>query len=424
NIACDPKKRLFVSNIISMGHVLGITVIAEGVETEEEFYTIKELGCDMVQGFLIQKPSIDLSHLKMRYTNIESINRRNRREVSIDQKLIYEQMEAIKGISFHADILTVFDYFRKDKNNNIIPVLNHHQEPYGIIKEDSLKSYAYSIFGLDLIRKKHLKDFVTKCPTADVNTPAEKILEIFSHTEDSEGILITENGKYLGFLSSRSLLKVLNAKNLTVARDQNPLTKLPGNHMINDFISQSLKRQSKHIFVYFDFDYFKPFNDRYGFRLGDRVIILFAEILTQMSSELPERQLIGHIGGDDFFLGFEIPDADFPEFIEMVQSIIKQFTESAFGFHSPEDQKQGFILAKDREGNSSCFPLLTVSSGVLCVPTCHQMVSTEEIGTIIASLKKEAKTSKDKMAMASLVKKTIIELETLIYHNDFFETSV
>ena len=29
--------------------------------------------------------------------------------------------------------------------------------------------------------------------------------------------------------------------------------------------------------VYFDFDNFKPFNDRYGFRLGDRAILMFAE---------------------------------------------------------------------------------------------------------------------------------------------------
>ncbi|GMT48970.1 MAG: hypothetical protein IEMM0008_0509 [bacterium] len=107
----------------------------------------------------------------------------------------------------------------------------------------------------------------------------------------------------------------------------------------------------------------------------------------------------------------------------MTQSIIKQFTEGAFGFHSPEDQKQGFILAKDREGNSSCFPLLTVSSGVLCIPDRHQMVSTEEISTIMASLKKEAKTSKDKMAIASLIRRTIVEPKMLIYHNDFFEMS-
>lgn len=51
--------------------------------------------------------------------------------------------------------------------------------------------------------------------------------------------------------------------------------------------------------VYFDFDNFKPFNDYYGFRKGDRAITLFADILK--SSVGFEECLVGHVGGDDFF---------------------------------------------------------------------------------------------------------------------------
>ena len=88
-----------------------------------------------------------------------------------------------------------------------------------------------------------------------------------------------------------------------MARDQNPLTKLPGNNSIGDHISASLEAQhpGRHTFVYFDFNDFKPFNDHYGFRQGDRAILLFAEI---MQRNLPGT-FIGHIGGDDFFAAFE-----------------------------------------------------------------------------------------------------------------------
>src|SRR3546814_8596416 len=53
-ISAEPKKRLFLSRIVDVMHVLGICMIAEGVETEAEFRTCKDLGFDLAQGFLVQ----------------------------------------------------------------------------------------------------------------------------------------------------------------------------------------------------------------------------------------------------------------------------------------------------------------------------------------------------------------------------------
>src|SRR3546814_13634900 len=46
-ISAEPKKRLFLSRIVDVMHVLGICMIAEGVETEAEFRTCKDLGFDL-----------------------------------------------------------------------------------------------------------------------------------------------------------------------------------------------------------------------------------------------------------------------------------------------------------------------------------------------------------------------------------------
>lgn len=45
-----------IKTIIMMGNALGFEVIAEGVETQEQFELLKEMGCDYFQGFLLAKP--------------------------------------------------------------------------------------------------------------------------------------------------------------------------------------------------------------------------------------------------------------------------------------------------------------------------------------------------------------------------------
>ncbi|MBK5251658.1 MAG: PAS domain S-box protein [Peptostreptococcaceae bacterium] len=48
--------RAIVKAIVAMGESLGVEIIAEGVETEEELKIIKSLGCGMYQGYLSQRP--------------------------------------------------------------------------------------------------------------------------------------------------------------------------------------------------------------------------------------------------------------------------------------------------------------------------------------------------------------------------------
>jgi diguanylate cyclase (GGDEF)-like protein len=45
-----------VQAIIAMGHSLGLTIVAEGVETEQQVGFLSNLGCDFYQGFLFSKP--------------------------------------------------------------------------------------------------------------------------------------------------------------------------------------------------------------------------------------------------------------------------------------------------------------------------------------------------------------------------------
>lgn len=51
-----PEGLALVSTIVNLAHSLNLTVVAEGVETEEQSRLLRLLSCEEMQGFLISKP--------------------------------------------------------------------------------------------------------------------------------------------------------------------------------------------------------------------------------------------------------------------------------------------------------------------------------------------------------------------------------
>lgn len=55
-IARVAMQQQLVRSIVEIGHLLGITIIAEGVETEAQWLLLQEMDCDEVQGFVLARP--------------------------------------------------------------------------------------------------------------------------------------------------------------------------------------------------------------------------------------------------------------------------------------------------------------------------------------------------------------------------------
>lgn len=55
-VTADPKNQAIVKSVIQMAHSLDLTVVAEGVETEEELAFLANNHCDVLQGYFISRP--------------------------------------------------------------------------------------------------------------------------------------------------------------------------------------------------------------------------------------------------------------------------------------------------------------------------------------------------------------------------------
>jgi diguanylate cyclase (GGDEF)-like protein/PAS domain S-box-containing protein len=52
----DARDAAITANVVSLAHALGLVAMAEGIESESQLASLRELGCDLAQGFLFARP--------------------------------------------------------------------------------------------------------------------------------------------------------------------------------------------------------------------------------------------------------------------------------------------------------------------------------------------------------------------------------
>jgi diguanylate cyclase (GGDEF)-like protein len=400
----DAKKKLLVRHIVQLATHMGSRVIAEGVETQRELLACKEIGCHLVQGYLIQRPTLECSEILQIYTDISSdllVDKRLKK----DQNIILKRLEYLSPIVIGDSVESLLDLLKKEDELFLVPVVNSQNHPIGIIHEHRLKSIIYSPYGRSLIQNRSsnlsfLETYIELIPIVDLSMPLETIVELFSLHENAPGVLVIESSKYIGYLSARIMIEVIHERSLIRARDENPLTRLPGNFMINEYIANIFETKQDSVLCYFDFDHFKPYNDYYGFRNGDRVILLFADLMHKV---LSQEYFKGHIGGDDFFLGVMLNETHTLEKVcREIEHLVSKFTEDVREFYDAKDRERGSIIAEDRFGEQREFKLLSVSVVVAHVGMETTVRSAEQLNHLFALEKKEAKKALNHIAIINI----------------------
>jgi diguanylate cyclase (GGDEF)-like protein len=392
DIDANARKRHLLKNVVNIAHVLGTRVVAEGIETEAEFLVCRDFGVDLVQGWFIARPTTLVNELKPSFPHLRDLGKPKVNHQALDEILIRKQIEMLPTVNENDNIDSVFELFRRNPRQSFFPVVSTDNEPRGIIPEYHLKEYIYQPFGRELLKNKAyaraISHFIEKAPIVSLDSGADRLLEIFANMEGSSCLIVTENMRYAGIVSAASLLKVINEKQLKVAQDQNPLTSLPGNRAIAEFMQAAVRDgdATRH-FCYCDFDNFKPFNDAYGFHLGDHAISLFASLMRRYF--FADYHFLGHVGGDDFFIG--VTGSTACELRGLVDRLLEDFHAGVFALYLDEDRVAGRMKGHDRSGAEVFFPLMRCSIGVLELPRGLVIDDISRVGAAIAGIKAKAK---------------------------------
>jgi len=237
------------------------------------------------------------------------------------------------------DVKSVCEYVRKNKENNITPII-------------ITASTREEDFKVEMMKNK--VEYVISKPLND---------KYFYYTIKNISGLISAN------------------------RCISALTGLPGNIQIENELKRRIAGRAQYAVIYIDLDNFKAYNDKYGYMNGDEVIKFTSDVIQEAVQKYGAKgDFVGHVGGDDFVSILHYENAR-----KVGRYIIKKFDSEIQQFYTEDDIKKGYIRVLNRKGKLEKFAIMTITVAMVS-NKYKKYVTTLEIGEDGASVKKKAKT--------------------------------
>lgn len=365
-------RSVLLEALVSMAERLGATVIAEGLERQEDVVFCRSLGINLVQGFLLAKPAYAPLTGKLGVPPSEKVVSMQR----VDRFCITDVIESPPAFDIQTPLTLVRQAFRESPD---LPwcMLTDGDRPVGVLHRGKALSRNLRTVAQGAQPLHRMLPF-------NIGLTALARSLYLERVEATPWAVVDERGCYIGTLEPMMLVSHLLARQEHGA-SLHPLSQLSTGPTLRQAIEMRIARKHGHLeLVYIDLDHFKAFNDRYGFVRGDAMIRTLAEILRHVFA-MSTDCMLGHIGGDDFIVLFDHPD---PLLIPQLQRAMAQFHTLARHLYDTDDLQRGYFVTEDGETH----PVASMS--VSCVNGSTGMPQDcVEASARAAKLKKVGKTS-------------------------------
>ncbi|WP_083351201.1 GGDEF domain-containing protein [Paenibacillus naphthalenovorans] len=395
NLHFNKTKEYILETMLTFAQKLGIYLIAEGIETREELMKLTRMGVHYGQGYLLGHPGPEEAVLPPELTDHIMMHRKIVEASSV--WTIGDICVPCQTFDYRDPISIVANYF-KNHTDAAGAVIVNGQTPVGLIMRDRLFQQLAGQYGYSLFWNRPIDQLMDAQPLiVDEQAPVEQVSQ-YTTSRDLQTfydlVIITSGGRVKGTASIRSILECITTAKMERAKVANPLTGLPGNMQIHREINKRLLDHKKFSVIYGDIDYFKWFNDRYGFHRGDQLIQFTADCIQQVIGLLGHPyDFVGHIGGDDFIA---ITGSEDPE--KLCEEMLRRFELGVKAFYDYDD----WTYVEDRHGRRLESEGVTLS---LSLVICHTGagVSLEQISRTAAMVKKRSKAHRGSVVVCDCV---------------------
>ena len=384
----DPVKRALIETFVTFADKIGSKIIAEGIESQAQAACLIDIGVHYGQGYYLARPATPKPALSLDTAYLRKTQEPTRVITSCLMPIgnLVEAAQTRRQGTLVPDAQHCFETSRQQAS--IVVVDQEQESPLGLIMEYQLNRQLSGQFGAALYSKRPIEAIMDRHPLiVDETTAVEQTAKAAMQREKIKAyddIIVTRQGKVLGIVTVQRLLNTLAHVQVEMAKGTNPLTGLPGNVNLEREVEAGIGGGKQFSIAYADLDNFKVYNDTYGFKNGDRVIKLAADILDHSVRRFGDaKDKLFHIGGDDFVMLTK------PENVERIcLAATRCFKRLIRTCYCQQDRQRGEVMATGRDGVERSYPLVSLSIGILEIGGPCTLL---EIGERAAHVKKYAK---------------------------------
>lgn len=395
NIDKDAFKQALIKAFVDTSLTTNIKIIAEGIETKEEMKTLILLGVHAGQGYYLKKPARSFEALDEDtiirihdYNKIaKNLNAFSKEYHYISNLITNSNYQVYESM---APAITVKSYL--DKTNLKSVCICENNCPVGLVMKHNLDACLSGKYGFALYSNKPISRIMNTTPLiVDLYTPISVVAKTAMGRSDDQlfdDVIVTKGSKYFGTVSMKKIFEYTLMFEKNNAKENNPLTGLPGNPVITRVLTDLVSYKNASCILYVDINEFKIYNDVYGFEKGDYMIKYIADMMGDVvKRDFPFSSFVGHIGGDDFIV---VIDGELEKCKILAQNIIEHFEAQKSNFFTKAHIECGEIQSEDRFGIVRNLKLTSLSIAGL-YGDLSTFKNSEHLSENLAQIKKSVK---------------------------------
>lgn len=221
-------KRALLETFTTFAEKISCSIIAEGIEDEEELDTLAKMGVHYGQGFLIGKPANPKEHVSddvfAKIIHLASNNRNRFWKPAFPVGSITENAVCVEKNTLVREVKEILD------NDELLAgvVVADEGEPRGLVMRHLLYRHLGTQYGVPLYYKRPISMIMDVSPLVVEEDATIELVSQVAMNRDRlklyDHIIVTKNNLLKGVVSVQNLLDTMTRIRLELARGANPLT--------------------------------------------------------------------------------------------------------------------------------------------------------------------------------------------------------